>query len=390
MAVKTFGNVGLKAEWKLGSIAWKDDNDRNTRKLDVLVQCVTTFIPQNAPPSSPTDGTFVMIGDNPSGAFVGHAGDLARYDAGNSDDGRSASWEIWVPKDGWTVNYVNGGGIGHAVYSCLYSAGGGSHSWVARYSCHAGLFMAPKFVVEGGSVVIAPEGISVYNATPTLTASISTDGSVVATSFKSQSGNVERISNAGAAYFTALTVSGLTQYKIPRVLTAGGQMGDSCFGDNGSTATCSRPLSLNGAAMPSWDSNFLAMMLGHSSFAYSYDASGASGVGNPTIGRNFYIDGSGNGWAIKTASGSGYPAYLQIDSSGALVYGASTTNPTAGVKILDLLVKWRVSKEGGIGFYGMPAPNARPAVTGSKSSNAALASLISQLAACGIISDSTT
>ena len=44
---------------------------------------------------------------------------------------------------------------------------------------------------------------------------------------------------------------------------------------------------------------------------------------------------------------------------------------------------------GPVGFYGA-APIAKPAVTGSRGANAALASLLTQLAALGLITDSST
>lgn len=44
---------------------------------------------------------------------------------------------------------------------------------------------------------------------------------------------------------------------------------------------------------------------------------------------------------------------------------------------------------GPVGFNGVVAP-ARPAITGSRGGNAAVASLITQLASTGLITDSTT
>ena len=48
------------------------------------------------------------------------------------------------------------------------------------------------------------------------------------------------------------------------------------------------------------------------------------------------------------------------------------------------------SSAGGIGFFGTAAPTSKPTVTGSRGGNAALASLLTQLAACGLLTDSTT
>ena len=129
-------------------------------------------------------------------------------------------------------------------------------------------------------------------------------------------------------------------------------------------------------------------MIGHTSFIYSYQTGGDAGA--PTIGRNFFLDADGVLKALHTASGSSYPAYLQINGNGGLHYGTSVSNATADAPISDLTVKWRVSKEGGVGFYGVDAPTSRPAITGSRQDNPALTNLITKLAACGIISDSTT
>lgn len=385
MAVKTLGNVGLKAEWKLGSTAWKDDNDRNMRGLDVLVQCVASAAPTNTPPISPADGSLWMVDSAPTGAWAGQAGKLARYDSGNSDDGRAASWEFWTPKGGWECAFSNASN-NHEIYRCLAVPGVG-FGWFLYATMSTTAFNAAAFQAYGSNAnTLNNNGLAIWSGT-TFVAGMESTGVATAMSYRTQSGNVERISNAGAAFFTALTVSGLTQYKIPRVLTAGGQLGDSCFGDDGTVASCTRPLVLNGATRPAWNSCALATMIGHTSSIYSYD----SGFGSsPTIARNFFIDGTGVVKALATYSGACFPAYIQIDSNGSLIFGTSISNPTAGATVSDMTTKWSVSKNGGVGFYGVAAPTSRPAVTGSKASNAALASLITQLAACGIISDSTT
>lgn len=381
MAVKTLGNVGLKAEWKLGSTAWKDDNDRNMRGLDVLVQCVSSSAPITTPPSSPADGSLWMVNSGAKGAWAGHDGTLARYDAGNSDDGRSALWEFWTPKDGWTCSYRNANGENEVYHRMVF---GSLSGWVLSVirAAFVGSFRASG--VNNNS--LSNTGLEIWSGI-TPVASMSSTGSVQGMSYRTLPDNVERISSAGNAFFASVTISGLTNGALPRVSTAGGQLGNSCFGDDGSVASCTRPLVLNGATRPAWNSRALATMIGHTSSIYSYD----SGFGSsPTIARNFFIDGTGVIKALETYSGTGFPAYIQIDPSGSLTFVTSVSSPTAGATISDMTTKWSVSKNGGVGFYGTNAPTSRPAVTGSKASNAALASLITQLAACGIISDSTT
>lgn len=55
----------------------------------------------------------------------------------------------------------------------------------------------------------------------------------------------------------------------------------------------------------------------------------------------------------------------------------------------DLAVLGNLAVTGSAGFYGT-APAAKPAVSGSRGANAALASLLTGLAAVGLITDSTT
>lgn len=51
----------------------------------------------NSPPGSPTAGYRVLVGDSPTGDFVGHAGELAQWDG--------SQWVFGVPKQG-TVIFV--------------------------------------------------------------------------------------------------------------------------------------------------------------------------------------------------------------------------------------------------------------------------------------------
>lgn len=80
---------------------------------------------------------------------------------------------------------------------------------------------------------------------------------------------------------------------------------------------------------------------------------------------------------------------------------ALTAYDDAGVSLGNIIVFPRaasgavtisrqINASSGVGFYGVAAPASRPAVTGSRGGNAALASLLTTLAACGIITDSTT
>jgi hypothetical protein len=49
----------------------------------------------DSPPANPTDGECWLVGDTPTGAWAGHAGELASYQAG--------SWIFAAPRDGMRV-----------------------------------------------------------------------------------------------------------------------------------------------------------------------------------------------------------------------------------------------------------------------------------------------
>ena len=62
-----------------------------------------------------------------------------------------------------------------------------------------------------------------------------------------QIGGTTRIDSLGRGYFPSVTVSSLTQYALPRALSVGGMLADSCFSDDGTNAGCSRPLTVEGS-----------------------------------------------------------------------------------------------------------------------------------------------
>lgn len=98
----------------------------------------------------------------------------------------------------------------------------------------------------------------------------------------------------------------------------------------------------------------------------------------------------------KADPGGAFP-FVLVDDTVSSTAGASGMNllksASNGMYIQGYLsgtLKFQVSAPGGVGFYGASAPTARPNVTGSKGANAALTSLMTALAACGIVTDSTT
>lgn len=63
--------------------------------LDALVQAAVDDMAAASPPSEPSNGTRVVVGAEPDGAFSGRAGKIAYFDEG--------AWRFANPRDGWLV-----------------------------------------------------------------------------------------------------------------------------------------------------------------------------------------------------------------------------------------------------------------------------------------------
>jgi hypothetical protein len=61
--------------------------------LDALVQLTLATRDANAPPAAPAPGTRLLVGDAPTGAFAGRAGEIALFDAG--------AWRFIAPRAGF-------------------------------------------------------------------------------------------------------------------------------------------------------------------------------------------------------------------------------------------------------------------------------------------------
>ncbi len=62
--------------------------------LDKVVQASVAFV-GNTPPGSNAAGDRFIVGSSPTGAWTGHAGDLATWDG--------TAWVFLMPKEGWLV-----------------------------------------------------------------------------------------------------------------------------------------------------------------------------------------------------------------------------------------------------------------------------------------------
>lgn len=109
----------------------------------------------------------------------------------------------------------------------------------------------------------------------------------------------------------------------------------------------------------------------------------ASGGGIEIVSENV---GSGGGIVLQTQK-SGTQIDLQIPSTGTIQLGTGSSHLDVSSASGTVSIVFPSGSK--LGFYGASAIS-KPAATGSRAGNAALASLLTQLAALGLITDSTT
>ena len=69
--------------------------------LDALVAGAVEGLPLAAPPASPAIGNCYIVAGSPTGAWAGHAQQLAAYSSGG--------WRFIVPRDGLSLYVVSSG-----------------------------------------------------------------------------------------------------------------------------------------------------------------------------------------------------------------------------------------------------------------------------------------
>lgn len=94
----TGANLGIIRAWAERESGWKAGMDGNLLKLDTLVMAGVKDRDLATPPGSPSAGHRYIVAASPTGAWSGHAGDLAVYDG--------SAWVFYTPKKGWLV-YVD-------------------------------------------------------------------------------------------------------------------------------------------------------------------------------------------------------------------------------------------------------------------------------------------
>lgn len=76
--------------------------NKDMRALDQLMQLSVLDI-TNTPPGSPADGDAYIAGTSPTGAWSGHAKQVAYFVAGTFNE-----WRFKVPNAGWLAYVVSG------------------------------------------------------------------------------------------------------------------------------------------------------------------------------------------------------------------------------------------------------------------------------------------
>ncbi|SFV33504.1 DUF2793 domain-containing protein [Hyphomicrobium facile] len=91
------------------------------RALDCLVQLSVESRALTAPPSAPTNGDRFLIAVSPTGAWSGHAGEIAAFQDG--------AWAFYRPKDGWIAWVADESALviyDAGAWSLFAGSGGGS------------------------------------------------------------------------------------------------------------------------------------------------------------------------------------------------------------------------------------------------------------------------
>lgn len=188
----------------------------------------------------------------------------------------------------------------------------------------------------------------------------------------------------GSGNFTGLSAAftSLSPNKIPRP-NASNVLVDSCFGDDGTNASITRPLTLNGATRKAWNVNYMGSIQVTDASSIGVFADAASDA--LCLWSNAYYDGAYKTVNSKTLN---HPSRFYAFDGG-IYLETSLTTPVAGATISDMTTKWSVSRQGGCGFFGVPAPTSRPTVSAPATDAATTMALVNQirlhLINCGLV-----
>jgi hypothetical protein len=105
--------MGLKYGWAVGD-NYKTEHDANLLTIDRVLQLGVKDRDLATPPGAPTAGDRYIVAAAPTGAWTGHAKDIAVY--------TGSTWAFYTPKTGW-VAFIEDEAKLSAYYSSAWSAG---------------------------------------------------------------------------------------------------------------------------------------------------------------------------------------------------------------------------------------------------------------------------
>jgi hypothetical protein len=140
-------------------------------RLDVLTQLVVIDRNRANPPASPDNGQCWIVGSSPSGAWAGHAGEIAAFQDG--------AWTFYEPRPGWRARALGEGSdvvwTGSA-WADAGGGGGGSSLPSAPHGANIGLAVAEEELTLAGasvqSTIVIPDRAIVFAVTERVTAAV--------------------------------------------------------------------------------------------------------------------------------------------------------------------------------------------------------------------------
>jgi hypothetical protein len=94
MVATTGPNLGVSQGWTTGEDDWGTLMNANMNLFDTVIHMAVKQV-LSIPPTSPTAGDRYIVGASPTGAFIGHANEIAVR--------RNSTWAFYTPKAGWRV-----------------------------------------------------------------------------------------------------------------------------------------------------------------------------------------------------------------------------------------------------------------------------------------------
>ncbi len=105
-------NLGLNYGWTPGENGWDTGMDANMKLLGAVVGLSVADRDLAAAPASPAAGDRYIVAGSPTGAWAGHAGEIAVWSG--------SAWEFHAPQIGW-ICYIEDEDV-----LSVYKAGGWS------------------------------------------------------------------------------------------------------------------------------------------------------------------------------------------------------------------------------------------------------------------------